>query len=299
MIPRVRFGRTGLEVTRIALGGFPFGGVNRARGWDPFTPEGRATAVSTVRAALDAGINYIDTAPGYGDGNSETIIGEATQGRRDEFVLATKVGYGGAAQGVTASVEASLARLRTDVIDVIQFHGGMYSGVDVEHILNDGLLDALVALRDRGLVRFIGFTTEEPWTARPLIACGRFDMMQVRYNLIYQAAALHVLNEARNADMGVAVMRPMTSGILQRAASYIAPDWQGAHDLYETALRFVLSDSRVHVANVGMRWPEEVAKNAALAGSFRPPFDMADLPRLTAQIYRTEDEAASGGSTAG
>ncbi len=154
MIPNVRFGRTGLELTRIALGGYPFGGVNRARGWDPFSPEGRATAIETIHAALDAGINYFDTAPGYGNGNSESIIGEAIQARRDTVCLATKVGYRGRSPGdVTASVEASL--------------------------------------RTRGLARFIGFTTEEPWTARPLIATGRFDMVQLRYNLIHQSAALH------------------------------------------------------------------------------------------------------------
>jgi len=291
MIPRVRFGRTGLEVTRIALGGFPFGGVNRARGWDPFTPEGRATAMSTVRAALDAGINYIDTAPSYGNGNSESIVGEALEGRRSDCYLATKVGYRGlSADDVLRSVEASLERLRTEVIDVIQFHGGMYSEGDVDHILNDGLLDVLEELREQGRVRFIGFTVEEPWTARPLIASGRFNVIQVRYDLIYQAAALHVLNEARQADMGVAVMRPMTSGIFQRLASYLAPEWHAARDLYEVALKFVLSDSRVHVANVGMRWPWEVEKNVALAETFEPVFDMAQLPRMTAEIYRTDDE---------
>jgi aryl-alcohol dehydrogenase-like predicted oxidoreductase len=291
MIPTVRFGRTDLNVTRLALGGYPFGGVNRARGWDPFSPQGRATAIATIRAALDAGITYVDNAPGYGDGNSESIIGEATQGRRDTFTLATKVGYRNlAAQDVTNSVEASLRRLRTDVIDVIQFHGGMYEPGDVDHILKDGLLDALKKLREQGKLRFVGFTVEEPWTARPLIATGEFDVVQLRYNLIYQSAALHALNDARAADMGVAVMRPMTSGILQRLASYLAPEWQGAHDLYDVALKFVLSDSRVHVANVGMRWPEEVARNVALVESFQPGFDMADLPRLTAEIYRTDDE---------
>lgn len=291
MIPRVRFGRTGLEVTRIGLGGFPFGGVNLARGWDPFTAAGRSQAIETVHAALDAGINYIDTAPSYGNGNSESIIGEATQERREQFVLATKVGYGGLAPSdVTASVEASLKRLRTDVADVVQFHGGMYTDDDVRHILDDGLLDALVALRDRGLVRFIGFTTEEPWTAKPLIATGAFDVIQVRYNLIYQAAALHVLNEAVEADMGVAIMRPMTSGVLQRIAGHIAPEWQDARDIYEVALKFVLSESRVHVANVGMRWPDEVSRNTKLVETFVPPFDMARLPRLTAEIYRADDE---------
>ncbi len=161
MIPRVRFGRTGLKVTRIALGCFPFGGVNRARGWDPFTPEGRATAISTVHAALDAGINYIDTAPSYGKGNSESIVGEAVEGRREKCYLATKVGYRGlSAEQVMQSVEVSRARLRTDVVDVIQFHGGMYTQDDIDHILDDGLLDVLLisgrAATGRGLRKFWG-----------------------------------------------------------------------------------------------------------------------------------------------
>lgn len=290
MLPTVRFGRTNLDVTRLALGGYPFGGVNRARGWDPFTADGRVQAIRTIHAALDAGITLVDTAPGYGDGNSESIFGEALQGRRNQVALATKVGYRGSAADVTASVEASLRRLRTGVIDVIQFHGGMYTEAEVRHILHEGLLDALFALREQGKVRFIGFTVEEPWTAKPLIASGLFDVMQVRYNLIYQSAALHVLNEARDADMGISVMRPMTSGIVQRLASYLAPEWQDARDLYEVALKFVLSDNRVHVANVGMRWPEEVAKNVALVEAFVPSFDMADLPRMTAHIYQTDDE---------
>jgi len=291
MIPRVRFGRTNLEVTRIALGGYPFGGVNKARGWDPFAPEGRKIAIGTIRAALDAGINYIDTAPSYGNGNSESIIGEATQGLRDRFTLASKAGYWGDATpaDITASVEASLKRLRTDVIDVMQFHGGMYTPDEVDRILNGGLLDALIAQRAKGNIRFIGFTVEEPWTARPLIASGQFDVIQVRYNLIYQSASEHVLNDARAADMGVCLMRPLTSGIFQRLASYIAPQWK-EEELYEVALKFVLSDSRVHTANLGMRWPEEVAKNVALAESYTPAFDMADLPRGTAAIYQTDDE---------
>ncbi|MBT3287330.1 MAG: aldo/keto reductase [Victivallales bacterium] len=293
MMPTVRLGRTELQVTRIALGGYPFGGVNHARGWDPFTPEGRQTAIRTIHAALDAGISIVDTAPGYGNGNSESIFGEATQDRRDGLVLATKVGYRGTPDQVRQSVEASLMRLRTDVIDIIQFHGGAYTGEEVDHILNHGMLDMLEQLRQEGKVRFLGFTVEEPWTARPLIASGRFDVMQVRYNLIYQAAALHVLDQAREADMGISVMRPMTSGIMQRLASYIASEWQSAQDIFKVALRFVLADSRVHVANVGMRWPEEVAANVALAETFVPAFDMAQLPRMTAKIYQTDDQACA------
>jgi predicted aldo/keto reductase-like oxidoreductase len=147
-----------------------------------------------------------------------------------------------------------------------------------------------VRLRDQGKVRFLGFTVEEPWTAQPLIASGAFDVMQVRYNLIYQAAALHVLNQARDADLGVATMRTMTSGMFQRIAHHLAPEWQAAQDLYEVAFKFVLSDSRVHLPIVGMRWPEEVARNVAIVAGFQPTYDMAQLPRLTAGIYQSEDE---------
>ena len=259
MIPSIVYGGTGLNLSRIALGCFPFGCANRARGWDPFTKKGKTVAVKTVHTALDEGINVIDTAPSYGDGRSEEIVGSALQGRRQEAILATKVTYGGTPDEVRASIEGSLRRLRTDVIDIIQFHGGMYTDEDVERMLRGGLIDELERLREIGVIRFIGFTVEEPWTARSLIASGRFDLVQIRFNLIYQAAALHLLDDAENAGLGVSVMRPMTSGILQRIVDILEPGM--GSDLYDLALRFVLSDSRVDVANVGMRWPHEVKKS--------------------------------------
>ncbi|HEV2125801.1 MAG TPA: aldo/keto reductase [Chloroflexota bacterium] len=289
------FGRTGLQVTPIALGGYPFGGVNRAAGWDPFTAEGRQAAIATIHRAIDLGINYVDTAASYGDGNSESIYGEALaqDGRRARVALATKCSWNVTGQHVTQSVERSLQRLRTGVIDVIQFHGGMFSESDARHILEEGPLEAFWKLREQGKVRFLGFTCEEPWTARPLIATGQFDVVQLRYNLIHQGAALHALNEARAQHMGVAVMRPMTSGILQRTLRFLKPEWSEA-EIYELALKYILADSRVHVANVGMRWPHEVEQNVALVEAFQPPdgFDVADLPRKTAGIYEVSDEEA-------
>ena len=86
-------------------------------------------------------------------------------------------------------------------------------------------------------------------------------------------------------------MRPMTSGILQRILRLLQPQWS-SDDGYAVALRFVLSDSRIHVANVGMRWPHEVDRNVDLVERFSPPTDFANLPRLTAGIYRLEDEDA-------
>ena len=235
--------------------------------------------MATIHRAVERGITYLDTAPGYGAGTSESIFGAALAegGHRQRVTLATKCRWNGTAQDVLDSAEASLRRLRTDVLDVLQFHGGMFRPEDVHHILEEGPLDALRRLRERGTVRFLGFTCEEPWTARPLIASGAFDVVQLRYNLIYQGAALHALDEAHEQGMGVAVMRPLTSGILQRALRFLKPEWPEA-EVYELALKYVLADSRVHVANVGMRWPREVDQNVDLAersvprqGSTSPP----------------------------
>jgi aryl-alcohol dehydrogenase-like predicted oxidoreductase len=285
-----RLGRTSLDVSRIALGGAPFGSVNRANHWDPWSDEGRRTAIATIHRALDLGVNYLDTAPAYGTGHSETLIGEAIKNRRGECVLATKVWWEGLGrQAVIDSVHESLKRLQTDYIDIVQFHGRTYTAADYEHVVNGGPLDGLRALRESGKIGFIGITAEEPWTALPFLPHEEFDVFQIAYNFIYQSAARHFLIEAARAGSGVVTMRTMTSGIFQRAARYLAPEWQAARDLYEVSLKFVLADSRVHSAIVGMRWPEEVERNVRIAGSWVPPIDFATLPRLTADIYQAED----------
>ncbi len=292
---KVAFGNTGLRVSRIGLGGYPFSGVNRARDWDPYSAVGRSTVIATIHRALDLGINYIDTAPGYGHGHSEHLISEVMRTRRDECVLATKVGWRGLdGDAVKASVRGSLERLRTGYVDVAQFHGGMYTEEDSEHIVHGGPLEALRELRQSGEVRFIGLTAEEPWTARPFLESGAFQVVQLAYNLIYQSAALHALDDARQRGIGVVTMRTMTSGILQHILRSLAPEWPEARDPYEVCLGFVLSDPRVHVALVGMRWPEEVERNVRLVEAFTPPLDVSAVPRLTAGIYGAEDAEADG-----
>jgi aryl-alcohol dehydrogenase-like predicted oxidoreductase len=244
---------------------------------------------STLNAALDRGINYIDTAPAYGDGHSETLVGEVMRTRRNECVLASKVWYELDYQGVIDSVHASLKRLQTDHIDILQVHGRMYTPTEVEHVVHEGPLDALVELRAAGKIGHIGITTEEPWTVIPFLECQAFEVYQIAYNIIYQAAARHFLIEAARSNAGVVTMRTMTSGIFQREMSFLAPEWQSARDLYEVALKFVLSDSRVHAGIVGRRWPHEVEQNVGLVYGWEPPTDVASMPRLTFEVYRAEE----------
>jgi aryl-alcohol dehydrogenase-like predicted oxidoreductase len=291
----VTLGRTEAKVSRIGFGGFPISAPNRARDWDPYTPEGRAAAVRTVRRAIELGINYIDTAAAYGEGHSERLIGEAITGRRDGLFIATKVVLGLDGPATAKSVHDSLMRLGCGHLDLIQFHGGIYTDQVIRHILEGGPMDALVRLRNEGKVRFIGATTEEPYSLLPLMRTGLLDVVQLRYNLIYQSAAHHALDEARQANMGVTLMRPLTSGILQYLAAKLLPELEAACDLNEICLKFVLSDSRVHVANVGMRWPDEVDRNVRLVDAFEPTFDVARLPRGTNKVYDAMDADRLGG----
>ena len=291
---KVQFGKTDMKVMKIALGGYPFSGVNKARGWDPYSAEGRKEAVRTVNAALDMGINYIDTAASYGKGHSEGIIGDVMAIRRAECYLATKAGWSGGKDDVCQSLYESLKRLKTDYVDVFQLHGGRFSPEDQRHIMEGGPLEALQELKQKKLTRYIGVTVEEPWTAIPFVKAGVFDVIQICYNIIRQSAGQHLLDETRANGMAVCAMRPLTSGMFQRQLEYIAPSWLEDGEAYRVCLAFILSDSRVHMANVGMRWSSEVEQNVKFVREFEPKYDIADTPRLTQLIYETDDARTLG-----
>ena len=282
-------GRTGLEVSPIAIGGAAFAYVHRATGWDPLSEDGRRVVHATINAALDQGINYIDTAPAYGNGHSETLVGEVMRTRRSGCVLASKVWYELDRRGVLDSVNASLKRLRTDHIDILQIHGRMYTPAEVDRILTGGPSTRCSSLREAGKIGHIGITTEEPWTVLPFLEHEAVEVYQIAYNIIYQAAARHFLIEAAKVNAGVVTMRTMTSGIFQREMGFLAPEWQAARDLYEVSLKFVLSDSRIHAGIVGCRWAEEVGRNVALVEDWEPPVDFATMPRLTFEVYKADD----------
>jgi len=129
-------GRTGLLVSEVGMGGAQFGLTNYMGAWDAYSEEAQRDTTTTIHRALELGYSYFDTAPGYGDGRSEEMVGRALAGHRDEVVIATKVSRGDwAPDAIYRSVEESLRRLRTDVIDVIQFHGGWYHQEDVDAVL--------------------------------------------------------------------------------------------------------------------------------------------------------------------
>jgi len=154
-------GRTGCRVSRLGFGGATAGLKDYLEPFDPDADEDRQKVLAALRRALELGLNYFDTAAGYGEGRSEQVFGEAlAEASPDSVFVATKVGLWKNERGsVRASLERSLANLRRDWIDLLQIHGTVYSEEAGNRVLRPGgVLDELEALRDEGLIRFLGFT---------------------------------------------------------------------------------------------------------------------------------------------
>lgn len=263
-------GRTGLRVGEVGFGTAPAGIPNYGRTWDPDAPESAAAFTRAVQRAIDLGYTVFDTSPCYGAGRSEELLGEALRGRRQQVVLATKAGWRQENERtILASLEASLRRLRTDYVDLFQIHGDypdLYGPADVDWILNGGVLAAYERARQQGKARFIGVTSEDPTAVMPLVASGRFDTVQVKYNLIYQEAFHHLLPLCERLNVGVLVMRPTTSGIFRKyLLAYFGAAALAGLDLEALALNYVLSDPRVDCALAGMRSVASVEANARVS----------------------------------
>ena len=146
--------------------------------------------------------------------------------------------------GIRAALEASLRRLGTDYVDLLQFHGDWIDEAGARQILDEGGLDTYEQLRQEGKIRFLGFTSEGPnGPVERLIRSGRFDTVLINFNLLYQTSGAYrddqnppetTLSLARAEKMGTATMRTLTSSIFQRWVKQIAPgvadqvDWSGA-----------------------------------------------------------------------
>ena len=176
MLAERKLGQTGLTVTQLGYGSM---GLRGPKTWGVRVVE-EAAAEHFLNLILDAGINFIDTSPDYGI--CEERIGRYLSHRRDEFILATKCGcvytqhedhleinHHWDRQVIRGNLETSLRRLRTDHIDLLQFHGG-----DIETLQKNGLIELLEDFRQSGLVRYIGVSSKLP-DLRGLIDSKLFD----------------------------------------------------------------------------------------------------------------------------
>jgi len=276
----VELGRTGVRVSRLGFGGAPVGLTNYLESYDPADRAQRDQVIAAIQRAVELGITYFDTAPAYGGGTGEEIYGEALAGVDAPLFLATKVVPH--ETNLRASIEMSLKRLRREQIDLLQIHGNSYDDATVTALLAPGGLVAQIGqLQQEGLVRFIGFTSEDNNAALyRLMETDLFDTMQICYNLLFQHPAdwTHPFGSMVDAEargMGIITMRALTAGIFQKWMQLVDPENQS--DYTRALLQFVLSNPLVDVALVGMRSVEMVEQNVEICADLTGRIDLAKL----------------------
>lgn len=193
-------GNTGIQASDISFGALP---VQRRT---------HADAVRLLQRALDEGINFYDTARGYTD--SEQKLGDAFAGKRAQVFIASKVSGAATPEAVKAAAEQSLRALRTEYVDILQFHN---PGFVPRPGGQDGLYDALRTLQQQGKVRFLGFTNHALALALEAAESGLYDTVQFPISYLSSEADLQLAATCREHGVGLLAMKPLAGGLLSNA----------------------------------------------------------------------------------
>ncbi len=192
-------GRTGLEISRSGFGALPIQRVSFEE------------AARLLNRALDAGINYIDTARAYSD--SEPKIGAGVGNRRSEFFIATKT-HAKTGEALKKDLETSLRELKTDVIDVYQFHNPGFVPVPGGE---DGIYDAAVQARSEGKIRFIGITQHSIERAFQAVNSGLYDTMEYPFNHLSTERDRELVRLCSEKNVGFVAMKALSGGLVTDA----------------------------------------------------------------------------------
>ncbi len=230
-------GRTGLKVSVVSYGAM------------------RTSDPNVIHHALDKGINYIDTARGYMDGNNEIIVGNVLKTRRKETYIATKLHIDSEAE-MMKSVATSLKCLQTDVIDVIQLHGLSSR----EEVFDKDAMNALDKMRRKGMVRFVGFTTHKNQVEclEAGIATKFYDVILVTYNFKSDPAIGETITKAAKAGIGLVAMKTQAGGY--------SGEELGSWSSHQAALRWVLQNPGVATTIPSMVSFAQVDENVKVMG---------------------------------
>jgi aryl-alcohol dehydrogenase-like predicted oxidoreductase len=304
-------GTTGLEITRVGFGAWAIGGGGWEFAWGGQDDE---ESIAAIERALELGVNWIDTAAAYGLGHSEEIVGRALEGVHPRPYVFTKAslldGGGGRIvhslkrDSIRREVEASLARLGVEAIDLYQIHWPI-----PDEDLEEGWA-TFAELKAEGLVRHIGVSNFDVAQLRRAQAIAPVDTLQPQYSLVEPAVEREVLPFAEREDIGVIVYSPMGSGLLtgamtrERIASLPDDDWrkddprfqepalskhlatverlQAVAERHDTvpgavAIAWTLENPAVDGAIVGFRRPAQVDPLVSAANLELTPEDLAEI----------------------
>ena len=297
-------GTTDVEASAIALGCWPMGG-------DYWGGTDDGESIRTIHKALEMGINFLDTAPAYGRGHSEEVVGQALKGRREEAVISTKASGGGhSLEQLREKLDASLERLQTDYVDVYFIHWPSR-----EEPLGITMA-ALEQLRSEGLIRAIGVSNFNVEMLEMAGRHGTVDILQPPYNLIWRFIEQNVLLYCHEHNIGISTYSSLAQGLLagvirldtryrggdMRPRSVLwKPENLGkclytverlrpiAKDLGVTvaqlSLRWLISQPAVTTALVGARTVQEISENAGATGWELPEGILAEIQDISDEIY--------------
>jgi len=252
-------GKTGLRVSVIGFGGIP---IQRL-------PMRKAREL--VRQALDKGINFFDTAQGYGD--SEIKIGEGVRGKRDACILATKSPCRTKKEALS-HVDKALKRLKTDFIDLYQIHH-VSKSFELEKVLSpDGALEGLIQMRDKGKIKHIGITGHNPELLQKAVESSEeFETVQFPFNIVEdEEDKFLLLSVAKKLNIGTIIMKPLAGGIIKEA---------------ELSFRWLLQQ-KVDTVIPGMVLYSEIEENAMI-GDDPKPLSSEELLRLRDAVRDLEE----------
>jgi aryl-alcohol dehydrogenase-like predicted oxidoreductase len=314
-LPTRILGRTGLHVTTLGFGALELRGMvaGVGRALAPGQPE------RILQAVLDAGINYIDVAVDYGE--AEEHIGRCIAHRRHEFFLASKCGcpldvgqftpsertrfgvplpqlHDYSRANIVAAVHQSLRRLRTEYLDVVQFHFSPARAV----LVQEGAVETLLELQRAGKIRFLGCSSILPHITEH-IAMGVFDVLQIPYSAL-QPEHEEVIAAAARTGVGIVIRGGVARGEpgQGQGASAVWQLWERARldELLEgmsaTAfmLRFTLTNPDMHTTIIGTLHPEHLHENIAAVVRGPLPLAVYHEARRRLAIARAEATTASG-----
>jgi len=290
---RKTFGRSGLEVTQLGFGSMGIRGPNT---WGVRVVD-EPSAEAILNAVLDAGINFIDTAPDYGI--AEQRIGRYIGHRRSEYFLATKCGCTPIQHGdhleikheftkdvVGRNIADSLSRLQTDHLDLLQFHGG-----NADTLQRAGLIDTLIDYREQGVIKLIGASSSLPHLPG-LINLGVFDAFQIPYSCLApqhrewitkaaeSGAGIIIRGGIAHGGPDAEIQRPALNDVYTKANldELLPPDMNRA----ELILRYTLTHPHCHTTIVGTANPAHLAENVAAAAKGPLPVDL--YAEITARV---------------
>ena len=234
----ITLGKTGLRVSKMGFGGIPIQRVTAEE------------AKALLEAVESAGVNYIDTARGYTV--SEELIGQAIEGRRDKFVLATK-SMARDREAMAKDIETSLGNLRTDYIDLYQIHNPSVQQLE-QVCAPGGALEALLEAKEAGRIGHLGLTAHSLEVFQRALELDWVETVMFPYNIVENQGA-DLMEQAAEKNVGFIGMKPLAGGAIEDAA---------------LALRYIAANPHVSVVIPGMYAPEEVAQNAAAVADAAP-----------------------------